>query len=145
MGTYNIPRNVKGEGRILFIFSTKSLMYSAIGLGVGLPFYFIFRALKLTIVGILIVALFALIGFIIGTFKIPEMGALKATKTIGGEKIDDIIKRAITFKKKGNRIYLYTKEEKKYGQYHITYNYFKHSTWNNDNIINCFRNSIYII
>ncbi len=115
MGTYNIPRNVKGEGRILFIFSTKSLMYSAIGLGVGLPFYFIFRALKLTIVGILIVALFALIGFIIGTFKIPEMGALKATKTIGGEKIDDIIKRAITFKRKGNRIYLYTKEEKKNG------------------------------
>ena len=25
MGTYNVPRNVKGEGRILFIFSTKSL------------------------------------------------------------------------------------------------------------------------
>ena len=24
MGTYNVPRNVKGEGRILFIFSTKS-------------------------------------------------------------------------------------------------------------------------
>jgi len=26
MGTYEIPRNVKGEGRILFIFSTKSLI-----------------------------------------------------------------------------------------------------------------------
>ena len=27
MGTYNIPRNVKGEGRILFIFSGKSMIY----------------------------------------------------------------------------------------------------------------------
>jgi len=115
MGTYNIPRNVKGEGRILFIFSTKSLIYTAIGIGVGLPFYFIFNALKLTILGLIFVALFALIGFSIGTFKVPEIGALKASKTIGGEKIDDIIKRAITFRRKGNRIYLYTKEEKKNG------------------------------
>lgn len=115
MGTYNIPRNVKGEGRILFIFSTKSLIYTAIGIGVGLPFYFIFNVLKLTILGLIFVALFALIGFSIGTFKVPEIGALKASKTIGGEKIDDIIKRAITFRRKGNRIYLYTKEEKKNG------------------------------
>ena len=31
MGTYNVPRNVKGEGRILFIFTTKSLIYSSRG------------------------------------------------------------------------------------------------------------------
>ena len=31
MGTYNIPRNVKGEGRILFIFSTKALISTAVG------------------------------------------------------------------------------------------------------------------
>ena len=31
MGTYNIPRNVKGEGRILYIFSTKALMYTFFG------------------------------------------------------------------------------------------------------------------
>ena len=28
MGTYMIPRNTKGEGRILFIFSTKALILS---------------------------------------------------------------------------------------------------------------------
>lgn len=28
---YQIPRNVKGEGRILYIFSTKSLIYAGIG------------------------------------------------------------------------------------------------------------------
>lgn len=31
MGTYNIPRNVKGEGRILFVFSGKSLIYTVVG------------------------------------------------------------------------------------------------------------------
>ena len=107
--------NVKGEGRILFIFSTKSMIYSAIGAVLGLPFYFIFSAMQMTIVGIIIMAFIALIGFVIGTFKFPEIGAIKFTKTVGGENIDDIIKRAIKFKKNGNKIYLYTKEEEKNG------------------------------
>jgi hypothetical protein len=113
MGTYNIPRNVKGEGRILFIFSTKSLIYTVIGVGVSLPIYFIFAALSMHLIGIAITGIFALIGFAIGTFKIPEIGILKFTKTVGGENIDDVIKRAIKFKKNGNKIYLYTKEEEK--------------------------------
>ena len=50
MGTYNIPRNVKGEGRILFIFSTKSLITTCIGGGVGLFIYFIFNLIGLDIV-----------------------------------------------------------------------------------------------
>lgn len=115
MGTYNIPRNVKGEGRILFIFSTKSLIYSVVGVLVGLPFYFILSALKMTLVGFIITGLMALIGFVIGTFKFPEIASLKFTKTVGGENIDDIIKRAIKFKLKGKKIYLYTKEEEKNG------------------------------
>lgn len=100
MGTYNIPRNVKGEGRILFVFSTKSMIYTAIGGVVGLPFYFICSALNAHIVGIIIVLVMALIGFVIGTFKIPEIAILKFTKKVGGENIDEIIKRAINFKKK---------------------------------------------
>jgi len=115
MGTYNIPRNVKGEGRILFIFSTKSLIYSVIGAVVGLPIYFIFSILNMHLVGIIIMAFMAFIGFAIGTFKFPEIGAFKSSKSVGGENIDDIIKRAIKFKKNGNKIYLYTKEEEKNG------------------------------
>lgn len=115
MGTYNIPRNVKGEGKILFVFSTKSMIYSVIGAVLGLPFYFIFSFANMNLVGIIIMAFIALIGFIIGTFKFPEIGAFKFTKAVGGENIDDIIKRAIKFKKNGNRIYLYTKEEEKNG------------------------------
>lgn len=115
MGTYNIPRNVKGEGRILFIFSTKSLIYTAIGAMIGFPFYLLLSKLKITLIGIIVVAFFALIGFLIGTFKFPELGAIKFTKVVGGENIDDIIKRAFMFKKKGKKIYLYTKEEEKNG------------------------------
>ena len=58
MNTYNIPRNVKGEGRILYIFSTKAIIYTAIGLAIGLLFYFIFRLIGLTTVGIIILVVF---------------------------------------------------------------------------------------
>ncbi len=106
MGTYYLPRNVKGEGRILFIFTTKSLIYT-VAAGIGLIFYFIFSALKMTMVGIAIVAIFALIGFIIGTVKMPELGKFEFAKKTGGENIDDIIKRAIKFKTKGKKVYVY--------------------------------------
>ena len=43
MGTYMIPRNTKGEGRILFIFSTKALIYTVVGGLIGMPFYYLFK------------------------------------------------------------------------------------------------------
>ena len=97
MGTYNVPRNVKGEGRILFIFTTKSLIYSAVGVGVGLIFYLIFKLMSLTVVGIAMVVLCALIGYSIGMLKVPNIGILKATKVVGGENVDDVIKRETKF------------------------------------------------
>lgn len=113
MGTYNLPRNVKGEGRILYIFSTKALIYTAIGIVVGLPLYFIFAAFSMMAIGIIAAGFCGAIGFFIGTFKIPTIGSIKATKTVGGENIDDIIKRAVLFKRKGRKLYLYTKEDEK--------------------------------
>ena len=111
MGTYNLPRNVKGEGRILFIFSTKSLITTTIGGMFGLIFYFIFYCIGLTMVGIVITLIFATIGYAIGMLKIPEVGGLALTRKIGGENIDDIIKRYIKFKKNNKKLYVYTKEE----------------------------------
>lgn len=111
MGTYELPRNVKGEGRILFIFTSKSLIYTVVAAGIGVLFYFIFSMLNLTMVGIIIVTVFALIGFAIGSLKMPELGKFEFTKKTGGENIDDIILRAIKFKTKGKKIYVY-KEEK---------------------------------
>ena len=114
---YNIPRNTKGEGRILFIFSTKALLYTFIGLLIGSIFYFIFNAIGLQMVGIILCAIVGLIGFIIATFKVPTIRGIKATKSIGGEQIDEIIKRLIRFKmKKINKYALFsTKEEKDNG------------------------------
>ena len=111
MGTYNLPRDVKGEGRILFIFSTKSLIYTVVGAGIGLIFYIIFKMMKMTIVGIAMVVLFALIGYAIGMLKVPNIGILRATEVVGGENVDDVIKRAIKFKQKRNRIYIYDDKE----------------------------------
>ena len=110
MGTYMIPRNTKGEGRILFIFSTKALIYTVLAGVVGMPFYYIFKLLGLNIIGIIILAIFALAGFVIGTFKIPNSEGFKIGRLVGGENIDDIILRYIRFKKKKNKIYI-TKEE----------------------------------
>lgn len=100
MGTYYLPRNVKGEGRILFIFTTKSLIYTVISAAIGLIFYFIFSAIEMTMVGIIIVAVFALIGFAVGSLKMPELGKFEFTKKTGGENIDDIVRRAIKYKMK---------------------------------------------
>lgn len=110
MGTYNLPRDVKGEGRILFIFSAKGLIWTAIGGACGLPFYLIFSLLSLNIVGLIFILVFGLVGFIIGTFKVPESNNFKITQKAGGENIDDVIKRAIKFKMQKNRIYVYENE-----------------------------------
>lgn len=111
MGTYYLPRNVKGEGRILFIFTAKSLIYSAVGGGIGFLFYLIFSLFQLDIVGYIIMGILALIGFCIGTFKMPEAQGLEFTRKTGGEKIDDVILRAIKFKQKNKKIYIYKGDE----------------------------------
>ena len=111
MGTYNLPRNVKGEGRILFIFSTKSLITTCIGGAIGLIFYFIFKLIGLTMIGIIITLILALIGYAIGMFKIPDSSGLELTRKTGGENLDDVIMRYIKFKKNKKKLYVYTKEE----------------------------------
>ncbi len=109
MATYNIPRNVKGEGRILYIFSTKALIYTFIGAIIGGIIYFIFDAIGMGTIGLLFIVGLGAIGFSIATFKIPKIRALN---DISGENIDEVIKRYIKFKSKKNKIYsIYTKEK----------------------------------
>ena len=114
MKSYEIPRNVKGEGRILYIFSTKGLIYTAVGAGIGLIFFFLFKFMGLSFVGLIVTGIFALIGFLIGTLKIPKIEAFEVTKKTSGENLDDILKRYINFKRKKEKIYvstISTKEE----------------------------------
>ena len=115
MGTYYIPRNYKGETRILYIFSIKSLITTAIGAGIGSIFLFLFSALALKNIGIIIMAVFAVMGYIIGAVKIPTIVGIPVTKKIGGEPISEIIIRYVKFKKT-RKMYTYcqsnTKEER---------------------------------
>jgi len=112
MGTYNLPRNVKGEGRILFIFSTKGLITTSIGAAIGLIFYWLFGAFGLKTVGIIITLIFAGIGYSIGMLKVPNTNSMEITRKTGGENIDDVIVRYIKFKMNKKKYYVYTKEEK---------------------------------
>ena len=114
MGTYNLPINVKGEGRILFIFSTKALIYTFVGIVIGYFISLIFSMINLRVVGYVIIAILGLAGFLIGTLKMPESTNFEITRKTGGENIDDVIMRAIKFKMKKNKIYVYdTSLEKK--------------------------------
>jgi hypothetical protein len=57
------------------------------------------------------VVIFALIGYSIATFKIPNTTAFEFTKKTGGENIDDVIRRWLKFKMTNkHKIYLYTEE-----------------------------------
>ncbi len=109
MQTHEIPRNYKGESRILYIFSIKGLLYTGLGALVGGIFYLIFNVLGLEMIGIGFVLLFGLLGFCIGTFKIPDTKKFRFTEKTGGEAIDDVIRRWIKFKRQKNKIYVYEK------------------------------------
>lgn len=111
MGTYYIPRNYRGESRILYIFTVKSLITTAVGAMVGSMFWVLFKSLGMNLVGIIIMALFAFLGFAVGALKIPTIVAFPITKKIGGEPIGEIILRYMKFKK-NRKMYVYTKEEK---------------------------------
>ena len=109
MGTYYIPRNYRGETRILYIFTVKSLISSAIGATLGAVFLFIFRALNMMPIGLGFMVFFALIGFLVGAVKIPTIVAIPVTKKIGGEPIYEIVLRYFKYKKK-RKLYIYTKD-----------------------------------
>ena len=97
MGSYYIPsNNLKGESRILYIFTPKSLIYTAMGL---------------SILGFIFIGLFALMGYGVATIKMPTSGNSKLAKNVGGDSIDDIVLRYIVFKK-NKKIYTYAIDRK---------------------------------
>ena len=56
-------------------------------------------------------AVFAVIGYVIGAVKIPTIVGIQINKKIGGEPLSEIIIRYIKFKK-NRKMYVYTKEDK---------------------------------
>lgn len=112
MGTYYIPRNLRGESRILYIFTVKSLLTTGVGAMIGAVFFLIIGLiLGEKTVGLIVLAVFALLGWIYGAVKIPTVAGIAFTKNIGGESLDEIINRYIKFKV-NKKVYTSTKEEK---------------------------------
>ena len=100
MGTHLIPRSdVKGQDRFFIFFSVPGLIGTIIGLAIGYVFYAILAAMKAQMAGIIVIAIFALIGFTIGQVKVPDTNALPLFKKVGGEYIREIILRFIKFRK----------------------------------------------
>lgn len=111
MGTYYIPRNLRGESRILYIFTVKSLITTAVGALIGSIFFLIIgMILGEKTIGLIILGVFALLGWIYGAVKIPTLSGITITKNIGGESLDEIITRYIKFKM-NKKVYTSTKEE----------------------------------
>lgn len=115
--SYTVPRSAKGESRILYIFTIKSL---AITLGfsvIGIIIYFILKSfMEVSLITmILIIAPFAGLGYLIGAAKIPDVPLMGPLQKAGGENVSDILLRLLTFKYK-KKIYMYNinrKVEKK--------------------------------
>jgi hypothetical protein len=108
MGTHLIPRDVKGEARVLIIFTQKGFFYTLIGIGIGGMIATPLFSLGASVVAWGILALFAGIGFVAGQVKIPDSNAFDILKKTGGEHVDEVVMKAIKFRR-NRKIYTYDK------------------------------------
>lgn len=120
MRSYLIPRDVKGETRILTYFTPKSFIFTVVGILIGTIFFFILKTLSLTITGAIVLGVISLISFAIGALKVPETNAFAFFKNTGGETLDDVIIRYIKFRgisflgiRSRKKIYIYGRREDK--------------------------------
>ena len=110
--TYTVPRSAKGESRILYIFTVKSLIATVAFAAIGIIPYLVLAALDLKVAGIVVICVFAAIGFAMMTLKIPDSPVMGKLRKAGGEQLGDIVWRTITFSKK-KKLYVYRKGGKK--------------------------------
>lgn len=107
--SYYVPRSTKGESRILYIFTIKSFVFTAVFGLIGGGIWYIFSSLIDTFplfAGLVITVLFGSIGYVIGALKIPDSKFMGPFRKAGGEYLSDIILRAITFKRR-RKLYVY--------------------------------------
>ena len=107
MKSYYLPREYGGEGKILYIFSIKSLIYTGAGAFIGFLINLIFKMFGINKAFIPLILIFGGIGYGIATLRMPETNSFEITKKTGGEKIDEVIKRWFLFKMKHGKIYIY--------------------------------------
>lgn len=106
--TYGVPRSAKGESRILYIFTVKSLAITLAFAAVGwLIISAIQMVIEVTLIPkLIIIGIFGGIGFVIGAANIPDNPIMGPLQKAGGEQILDILLRLITFGSK-KKLYIY--------------------------------------
>lgn len=110
MKSYYLPREYGGEGKILYIFSIKSLIYTGIGTFVGFIINIVFNMFGISKAFIPLILIFGGIGYCIATLKMPNTNSFEITRKTGGEKIDEVIKRWFLFKMKHGKVYIYKED-----------------------------------
>ena len=110
--TYSVPRSAKGESRILYIFTVKSLISTIAFAAIGAIPYAVLASVGLKTAGIVTLVIFAAVGFAMMTLNIPDAPIMGKLRKAGGEQLGDILWRTITFAKR-KRIYVYRKGGKK--------------------------------
>lgn len=115
--SYYVPRSVKGETRLLVIFTIKSFITTVVvGLIGALIWYLGSNFLGMGLVpGLIVTFIFGAIGYVLGAAKIPDIPAMGALQKAGGENISDILFRLLTFKRK-KKIYIYNLNRNKGGK-----------------------------
>ena len=119
MGTYRIPRDTKGEGRLFYIFSTKALLYTVGGVIIGVVNRYLLMLIGAIFgaedifgtIGTVIAVILALAAFVIGTFKLPQNERFEITRKAGGTKLDKVIIESIKFKLNKRKLYVYDTDE----------------------------------
>lgn len=107
--SYYVPRSVKGESRILYIFTIKSFIVTLIFGLVGAGIWFLLTSFNVNvelIPGLVIVGICGGIGYALATVVIPDVPFMGPLRKAGGENIGAMVLRLITFRKR-KRIYLY--------------------------------------
>jgi len=110
--TYSVPRSAKGESRILYIFTVKSLICTIAFAAIGVIPYLILASIGLKTAGIVTIIIFAAIGYAMMTLKIPDAPIMGKLRKAGGEQLGDILWRTVTFSKR-KKLYVYRKGGKK--------------------------------
>ena len=98
MRKHEIPRKKQNETRIFVIFSIRSLISTVIGIMVGVIIGVIPLLLNFQVGMFILVGIFGLLGFIIGTFPVMYIPGIPITKEIQGEYLYNIVFRYYVFK-----------------------------------------------
>lgn len=97
MSSHLIPREIDGDGRILYIFTAKGFLFALIGLAIGAAIKTVLDAFGAGLVGWIIIIIFTLIGWGIGQGVVPDVNSNSFFRKVGGVSVDTIIKRFIKF------------------------------------------------